>query len=453
MRINKLYYIYIFALLFFLGLIAGCEKEPQNIGLNIQPLDDKINIEYTDTVTVFAYSELQDSILTDNAYLNLLGSINDPIFGKTKASIYTQLQLSNNNVDFGSNPVLDSVIMSLDYNGFYGNLSNQQTVRVYEITESLHNDSAYYSNQNIPNDGLDLANYTFYPKPNDSLVIQAIACKSIYSVDSIKYAPQLRFRLDDSFGNKIIDKSGGTELSDNDNFLQFIKGLYVTVDQTNERGAVLYFDLESSVSKITLFYHNDDDTLSFDLVINNRCARFNNFDHYDYADADQLFKDQVLNNDTTKGKNLLYTQPLVGVRTKIYFPHIHELVKSGNIVINKAELVICNNSEASRVLKPPVKLALAKFNEEGKLKTITDQKIGEDYFGGIYNNDKKEYRFRLNQHIQELLSEDEPDYGLSLMVSGSVVNANRLIITGTNPDNPDLTARRMRLSIIYTRIN
>ncbi len=424
----------------------SCNKEPDEIGLNLQAPNDKLNVKYNDTTTMVSYSKLEDSIKTNETSLSLLGSYFDPVFGKCTASIYTQLHLSKSDVDFGENPQLDSLVLTLVYEGYYGDTTTLQTLKVYEITEDMYRDTSYYSNQNLAFDQAnEITNFVFTPKPNDSVMI-----------DSVKYAPELRINLSSinpDFGNKILN-AAKTDLSDNDNFVKFIKGLYITTEPVNIKGegAILYFNLVSSSSKMTIYYSNkDNDSLKLDFVINNYCARYTNFNHYGYTDADQYFKEQVINGDTGLGNNNLYLQSMAGVKTKIMFPFIKNWFNSEKIAINKAQLVININKTDLSQYEAPLVLALVKLDKDGKYENLADKYEGDEYFGGTCDSINNEYRFRITRYIQKLLKGEE-DYGLYLIVSGRSIKANRAVLIGPSPNPPIQFSDRSKLELIYTEL-
>ncbi|MCD4746408.1 MAG: DUF4270 domain-containing protein [Bacteroidales bacterium] len=415
----------------FCFIVISCIKDPDEIGLNLLE-HQQLDVEFDTTVQIISYSKREDSVRTDEISLNLLGSYFDPVFGKNTASIYTQLRLSVNSPDFEEDPILDSIVLTLAYYGYYGDTTTPQTIKVYEIIESLYIDSTYYSNQSIPNNGIEIASYNFTPTPSDSVM-----------VDTVKYAPHLRINLDPEFGNKILNASED-ELSNNENFIEFIKGIYITAEPVNTtgEGAVLYFNLISSLSEVVIYYN---DSAEYQLVINENSARFNNYEHYNYEDATIEFKNQVINEDTTLGKDKIYLQAMGGVKAKIKFPEILDLVSTGDIVINDAKLII-PVIETENEYDPPSDLVLLKINEEGKYEFLIDQFEGGDYFGGSYNSSKKEYLFRISRYVQDLLK-GNPDYGLNLSISGSSVKANSLVLYGTNSNIS------MKLKIIYTKID
>jgi len=425
-----------------LFVFQNCKKEPDKVGAGIIPNSQKLGLGYSDTITIRAYSVLSDSVRTDETSNNLLGSYMDPVFGVSNSSFYTQVRLSSVNPDFGPNPVLDSLILTLDYNGYYGDTNAPLTVHVYELSERIYRDSVYYSNQILPNEGFDYANQTFYPRPNTPVYPES---------DTVAEAARLYVNLGNispALGNKILFADSAS-LADNDNFLDYFKGLYVKVDEVASSGVMVYFSLESSVSKMTLYYHNDTvDSLNLVLTINENCAHFSNFSHNNYIDADPLFREQVINNDTTLGNDILYLQSMTGVETKIFFPYIQNWYTTEKILINEAKLVIPYSDLANNSQKPN-KLVLYKYLNDGNLSFTDDEYEGEAYFGGYIDTVNHNYYFRVTRHIQHLMMGNEADYGLELNISAIYNNAFRMIFYGTEGEN---LAEKMHLELRYTII-
>ena len=57
-------------------------------------------------------------------FQQIFDPLRDPFFGDNLAGFVTQIALSESNVDLGNNPVVDSVVMSYSYSGYYGDLSS-----------------------------------------------------------------------------------------------------------------------------------------------------------------------------------------------------------------------------------------------------------------------------------------------------------------------------------------
>ena len=415
--------------------ISSC-KEPDDIGLIIQPTGDLLEANYIDTFTVVAYTVIDDSISTDEVFYNLLGAYFDPVFGYTNAAFYSQFRLPESNVNFGENPILDSAFLCLAYSGdYYGkNTTNQIKVRVLEVFENLYKDSTYYCYSQHQTDVNYIASQNVVPNIEDSVV-----------VDGITYAPHLRVKLDPAWAQKFMDASA-TDLENNDNFLQFFKGLYVDAEplgSPTKQGSILYFNMISSLSNITLYYHNSEDTeANYSLVVNGECARYNVFNHNGYTDAHTDLQQQLSGN-MAGGKDNLFLQPMAGTKIKINFPHFENMDK---FAINKAVLIIPVDEIFSDIdnYSPPNNLSLVKLDSEGNYQFVQDQAMSSATFGGAYDETNKRYVFLLSRYLQDLILGKEEDYGLYLMVSGSAINANRVVLNGTACEN------QFKIAVTYT---
>ncbi|MFH1321741.1 MAG: DUF4270 domain-containing protein [Bacteroidota bacterium] len=406
-------------LIFFL-LLAAC-NDPEVIGLDVQPLGDKLNVSFCDTSTLITYTVREDSIRTDEMALNLLGSYNDPVFGLSSASFYTQFSLPVNNVDFGSGFTPDSLVLSLALSDYYGDLSSDHTIKVFELTEDIYIDSSYYSTRDFEYDQV-LAYTTIPVQDGDNLVV--------VNLNNI---------LTDKF-----ELSNSSNFDDNDAFTTFLKGFYITTAPTPQGSSILYFNLLSSLTKLTLYYHNNTDTTSFDFVIDNSCARINHFEH-NYSET--AIEHQL--NDTSHEQDSVYVQGMSGLKTFISFPYLSSWVNSGKIVVNKAELVLTVEENTYNEYAPPYKLTLAAIDESGQIHFLPDDEIfeGASYFGGAYDSGKNQYTFNIARHIHAILNEGQIDHGLYLLVAGSSVNASRAILKGGGS-----AASKMKLNLTYTKL-
>jgi len=398
-----------------ISMFTGCEK-PGVIGLDVQPESDKFNVSFSDTTTLIAYTVRADSIRTDEPILSLLGTYDDPVFGYTAASFYTQFSMTTNNVGFGSLFDPDSLVLTIGYAGSYGPAPSAQIVNVYRLTEDIYEDSAYYSNSNFDYHPIELASVSIAPVDQDSVVrIKLDSSNSVFSAN-------------DSF------------FVDNAAFQDFFKGFYISTD-TSMSGGILYLDMLSSYTKLTLYYN---DSMSFDFLIDAESARSNKFVHdYTGTEVESQLQDSAL------GGSLVYVQPMAGVKVEIQMPHLLDWVKNQQIAINKAELVFDVYDDVSLTSYPnPENLFILGA---GANTIITDQYEGASYFGGTYDATSMQYSFNIARYIHEILYDGREDDGLYLIIpnnllsSGSVVSANRVIIGG--PKNIDL---KMKLNLTYT---
>ncbi|MDP7567099.1 MAG: DUF4270 family protein, partial [Flavobacteriales bacterium] len=98
----------IFSLSLIVGLIAVSCTDPNTIGLEVQPTSDNILISSANFEGLTSATESEDSLRTDEAKNLILGEIDDPVFGNSLAAFYTQILLTENNTDLGTNPEADS---------------------------------------------------------------------------------------------------------------------------------------------------------------------------------------------------------------------------------------------------------------------------------------------------------------------------------------------------------
>ena len=138
-------------------LLVSC-TDPNLIGLEVQPPSDVIFItESSDFMEFDITTESEDSIRTDNVVFLVLGSINNDFsFPASSSSFYSQILLEENNTDLGTNPIVDSVVMSYmcgdeddSKKTHYGDLEEFSDIQVFELAETLYEDSNYYSNSVI----------------------------------------------------------------------------------------------------------------------------------------------------------------------------------------------------------------------------------------------------------------------------------------------------------------
>jgi hypothetical protein len=266
------------------------------------------------------------------------------------------------------------------------------------------------------------------PKPTDSVI-----------VGTKKHSPQLRVALDKAFGESILNGKGAGKPLTNEDFIKAVNGLYFRMDKNMAEGAILYFDLLSSESNISLYYH--DGTVASIAKFNFGSKRIGHFEH-DYTGTNIL-------STSNQSQDYSYVQAMAGVKTKIVLPNIAALRQKGRILINKAVLVISAIAEDTSY-SPPSKLFVLKKDAAGHIAAITDQYEGSNYYDGNYNSTVKQYKFNIARHVQELLYETVTDNNLYLTAPVAVITGNRVVIGGGRNTNDKL---RMKLHITYTKIN
>ena len=422
--------------------LTGCVREIDQIGLNLQDGNILLGNNYYDTTTIVAYSALNDSLVTSNMANCIVGCVNDPVFGRTIASFYTQFELKSGGVTFTNEAVLDSVTLNLRYAGFFGDTLSPITLEVYELNEAL-DDSLYYnyssSNTNLENLTYQRS-YTLRPKPTTYIAVDTGYVPSYFSI-----------RLSDELGQRIMSREKFSTATD---FQEFFHGLHVTARNSSSTGNLVYVALTASLSGLEIHYTEKGIHKTYTFPVAKNCKYYTSFDHNDYNNASMDFKKQVLNGQRELGNAVLYAQATAGVKTVIKMPYLKESLKNitdKKVVINKAELVISNISNDPDYFNTPYNLGLQAISNDGSLLKLPDDAslTSSAYFGGTYNEKTREYRFRITRYVQQVMNGILPNNGINLVVSGASVRANRLIFCGPNPGelNHD---KRLRLEIYYT---
>ncbi|TXB64665.1 DUF4270 domain-containing protein [Vicingus serpentipes] len=426
----------------FFTTLFSCKKDGE---LYPEFNSENLIVSFTDTLSISTKVLRDDSINTFNVSSNLLGIYNDSIFGLSSASFYSELTLSGANVNFGNNAIIDSIVLSLKYKSpldFYGELFTPMDINVYELTEEISGDE-YNSAQDINYNPTPIGNF------NDTLYITT-PVKVINNQDTTSFDPHLRIRLNDAIGQTILNAGDdGQTISNNDAFKSIFKGLYISPSSSvtsstlqKGKGAIVSFDVNSSLSTVTLYYHNDSDTTSYSFIMNSESKKFNRFDH-NYAGTDV---EKHINNTIDLDSTLTYVQSMGGVKTKIEIPNIKDLAKIENIIINKAEIVFPLKDNSNATLQAIQTLALTGINESGDAVFLIDNFEGTDYFGGTLDAENKTYSFNIARHIQRIITGTEEDYGLYLIATGSAVSANRSVLNSAiHPTS------KMKLNITYSK--
>lgn len=431
--------------LVLLVLGSGCKKPEEDLGLDLLPGDPLGAIVRTTPVHAFTFKP--EPIRTSGLTRNVLGSYLDPVFGAVQAGIVAQLRLSSNNVGAGqdnSGLVADSMVLSLAFDGInfaYGNL-NAQSFRVHELSEALSIDSTYTADlvpEFLPEDLVAERGRRITPRP---------FTKPFIGGDSLQ--PQIRIRLDKMLAQRILDAFGTPALVDNNAFLEFFKGVYITADNGSQlpfQQGILYFNLLSAASKATVHYRNTLETEPiprvFDLAINQSSVRYSVVAH-DHTSAIDPGLGMAL-ADSTLPAPFAYVQALGGLRTSLRFPELRSFADQG-LVVARAELVVPVPGTFNPYLAPPAQLFIfRKDTVSGTDIFLPDQVAGSGSIDGNYRPGTKEYRFNITRYIQGVISGTIPDTGVELVPGSNGITANRVVLAGpTHPDQP------MRLDLTFT---
>ncbi len=307
----------------FVALLWTACNKPTLFGSEL--LDDpSADYVFTDTLAVRYTIQREDSVITSSTASHYLcGELNDPVFGKSRAELYTLLRLANLDPGFDSTTMtVDSIVMYMRYSslGVYGDTLQPQTLRVFRLTSPIQYNKNYYSDDSL-SVGAEIGRVdNFLPRPRtaDSLFV------------ATSTAPYLRIKLDNSFGRELLHMDS-TQTASDTAFWRLLQGLKVVSSAPGATpGAMLAFNLEDvNYSRVRLYYTKAQDTVP--KIYDYFFAGVKKFAHYthDYAGTPAGQKIGQESDD------LLYVQGMQGLRLQLEFPTANAL---NDLIVNKAEL-------------------------------------------------------------------------------------------------------------------
>ena len=428
------------SLLLLIGF-ASCKKQPQQIGESLQPNSSNIQVAFSGNQDIVAEVQRVDSISTKSASLSLVGDLNDPHFGNSNISFYTQIGLTSNSLQWEDGATTDSIVMQVLYSGYYGDTLTPLTLKIHEVTQDMAGDSAVYYSNTSYEVGEEWANYTFTPRPKTKTFING--------ADTIGYNI-LQIPVNVALGDKLMQ----SDFASNTDFMNYFKGLRFSCEPAAGTGSICYFNLLNTKSYLRIYYHNDYDTTFCDFNISDKYIRFNHFEHdYSAAQAPIIF------NDTAT--EYLYAQSTAGVRTRLVFPNLAQWAKelNTNVLVNEAKLILTGANDMingvvndTAIFKQPAQLVVVKANEDGSYGILPDQLVGTNYFGGYYDSKTDQVWFRISEYVQDLIlaGPDAENYGLYIYTYAGAYNATRWIFHG--PNSP-IDEYKIKLELIYSRID
>lgn len=290
-------------LLMIISFIA-CDKDFSVIDSDVLGRENSNFTAVHDTLPVIAYNKKLEALQINGLASNLLGVYVDPAYGKTTASIVTQVSPTTLSPDFGDNTSIDSVILKIPYYNRVTGIDDDGNT-TYTIQDSLYGEDSdgsinpfklsiyknnYFLRDFDPNSGLD-ATQLYYSKADgtisntdnfvlngssvinfdsnkgdlllDTIITPSAKSEELWEIsttDTVKtrIVPQLRIKLDTLFwSNTIIKKEDDLVLSNSNNFNDYFRGLYFKAEAQNENSSMVLLNLASSEANITIYYSED----------------------------------------------------------------------------------------------------------------------------------------------------------------------------------------------------
>lgn len=417
----------------FLAL-SGCKESDEQIGLNLRPDGGVIEGIVVDSFNIITRTIAEDSLQTDSLSRNVLGSMNDPVFGKSSASLAFDFSLPEINIDFGADPKLDSVILTIVYEkeiGHYGDFTSPQQLEVYRLDEQLERELSY-SSEYIPRYTENLATVSRLFQFDDTVSWDEEGRE-------VTEVGVLRIPLNAAFGNELLQAEAGVYGS-NDAFRDFLNGMYIKAvgDPMSGEGGIANVNLLHNNSKLLLYYN---DTLTEEFLITSTSSRFGHYDVDIPGSIESQFGQVGVHFDET------YVQSMGASKTRINIEGLYDLVADGEpIFINEAKITLSVKDGSTSDERPaPERLLLlqpaASDSSNAFILDLIDvvappnaNWIGRTNYGGNLDPEKNTYTFHVNRHLQDLLDTylatgEKKDRGFYLIIpSDNPITASRLIL-------------------------
>jgi hypothetical protein len=457
----------------------ACDKDFATIGSDIvgQNNFDTDHIKYD----VIAYNRKLNPVQTNGLPINLLGVYKDPLYGLTTATFVSQINSTVLDPDFGDNVVLDSVILTIPYfsraielteNGetlyeldsIYGdgfiNLSIYESnyfLRNFDPNSEFDEPQRYYSNASTSNTNqisvsalegqlIHQEPNLFKPSPNQ------INLEDEDGEITERLAPSLRLKLNKQFWqDKIINMEGEPELSNQNNFQNYFRGLYFKAEAVNGNGSMMLLNFASANANVTLYYTkdpfvegNDREQTTYTLSFTGNRVNFlsNNF-NFNIQDGNTTTGDEKLylkggegsmavinlfNGDADGNSTEFNTFKNQYVETDSdgHFVKAKRLVNEANLVFYVDQSLV-NGQEPERVYLFDINNGIPLIDyylDNTNTITINDSKANHlgklQRVGGEPDGEGIRYKIRITEHINNILLKDSTNVKLGLVVCGNV---------------------------------
>lgn len=415
---------------------------------------------------VVSYSQKIGPVQTNNLPSNLLGVYDDPVYGTHSANVLAQVSLSVPNPTFGAGATLDSVILVLPYfnteieadedgnrayrlDSVYGNapfrLSMSRSnffLNDFDPEDNFENRQRYYSDQgplfenNLVGDAL-YVNESFTPSPREVVYFEDDESTES-DIDTVRVAPRLRAHLPvEFFQENIIDKQGSTDLINNNNFKDFLRGFYFQAEPVNDDGTMMLLDFTNSDAGIQLYYSftpegDDEEEQQGSYELNFGPNRVNTFSQ----DFPAQIEEAIEASDEETGAENIYLKGGEGSMAVIeLFEDEAELeeLQDNNWLINEANLVFhVNQNIVEGGEAEPERIYL--FNMETNQPLIDFQfdptfnegdpaNSATSHLGPLVRDEDENgirYRIRITEHVKNILQGNSTNVKLGLIVSENI---------------------------------
>ena len=469
-------------------IVSSCKKinETTDIGGNVIPGADGVNTFDTSLTSLQTFNHIfeatKDSASVGLVNDQILGNIsNDPLFGKTNAKMFLQLKpdvypWTFAGVSNKDSLYIDSVVLVLGWKASYGDTVGSQKVNVKEI--DTHSDFRVDSFYTIRD-----------PGPPTTTLLGTKTFSPANLKDSVKAykdttTGQLRIRLDNSFGRRLLDYDVTNAYATDSAFNTYFKGFAIEADQSVGNALMAFGIYNNSNTKLAIYYRftkggKDDTTVNYFLVKPGASANHNYVNRFDFAGTPLLASSNTAGED-----DLVYIINTPGSYATIKIPALRDL---SNRIIHRAEFIVEQvYSPSDDMFTVPEALMLDVYDSIlGEYKYIpynfqVDQNRNADPSFGLYGqktvdgigNPIRVWKFDITRYVQNILTKQEPLHDFRLYTTQTAygrikqgvatntgaytlafVNVNSRFVFGrVRVGGGNHPTQKMRLRLVYSKI-
>lgn len=399
-----------FALISVAAFLLSACNDSTTFGLELLN-EDTTKVGFSDTLLVQSttvtgdLAEVYSPFTAASAYL--CGRLNDPIFGKSSASIYMQVLPQQGLFYDFKDKTVDSIVWVLPYDttSFYGNLNVPITFNIYPLAEQMDRTNTYNSNTAFKADATPIGTVTVTPTFASTQVLDYRQG----TTDTLRF-PHIRIPINKTTFLKPFAQADSTNYVSDADFFQLFKG--AVLKPADNAQAIVGINLQSNYAGLYFYYNGSTAPGQFQYVTNGYSAKLSSFEH-DFSAA--KLKSNVDKPFSADGSTI-YTQAMAGVLGAIKVP---EITKLKGKIINFAELELHIESvkEDNSVFFPPApQIILYYKNANGNYVVTSDVLVaGEDVYklvggnpiAGVNGNPGK-YRVNLSTHLNRMVDGKVP---------------------------------------------
>jgi hypothetical protein len=405
--------------LVFITLFFSCTKIiTTDIGSGLIPPVDGVITKDT-VLTIISKNVGYDTIYVGISDDHVLGYTNDPIFGKTTAAMNFQVAPPSFPFSWGFDKkdiVLDSVVLCLKYKGVWGDSTQPLKLRVYSMDpEVIFRGDSAYKNTTTFLKGKELTEF------NAAHTVDITKLNDVDTTDETYKevtTNQIRIRLNNWFGQLLIDLDSASAYKSDSTFYNYLRGLIVQPEQTGQ--ALLHVNLTDTSTHLSLYYHKDTVTATRRFSPNVLSSASSNSIIRDYSNT--AIPGYIASHEDNDAEIFMEASP--GIRARLKTPGLDSLK---NMIVHRAEVLMYGVPDDDTAIFTPPNLFLSAYSDTANRSFAIPNDM--TFYGNSISNlaqfgvapkvlaDSKSiyYSFDISRYVQGIVTKDEPIYDLMLI--------------------------------------